>query len=277
MPTGAALPESARGLRSVPSGTRSLWQHQVVPPGHSSSVAKHPRAWTTLAAQGRHQGCCWLPSLRCQGVPEAAAPQAAPPAPSPSGCCEGTPRRAGGRARPLQQTRGEPPALTGEVLPSMGRGRGWAGLRAAARPCQRRGAERGQLRGRARSCLALARQCQRRQQTRPTCPAPAPPVSQRCGRSSDTCALRPAGMRGRAGGDTRPQERQHPAVPRCSPGCLPTRAPLPPLCAPTAILPSREAQPCPARRTSLLAPRSQEFPVPKEMKCRFPLVSLEAF
>lgn len=131
----------------------------------------------------------------CQGVLEAAAPQAAPPAPSPSGCCEETPRRAGGRDRSLHQTpRGARPSSPGAprapkpgaartyrggfAVHGPGSGLGWAQSSGTAMPAARCRAEPAP-RGRGRRCLAsgLVRQC--REQTSRTCrPAPAPPVSQ---------------------------------------------------------------------------------------------------
>lgn len=144
------------------------------------------------------------------------------------------------------------PALTGEVLPSMGRARGWAGLRAAARPCQQRGAEQGQLGwGRPGRCLAsgLVRQCQQR--SKPV--GPARPRRRRFPKSSTTPALcRPARgpcERGRAG----PREQRRPGAPLAHPN------PLPPLCAPHSLThPPAALLPGPAQGRGCTAVPSQE-------------------
>lgn len=155
--------------------------------------------------------------------------------------------------------RPEPPALTGDILPSMDRDRGWAGLRAAARPCQQRGAEQSQLGGagaggvwRAGSYVSASAR------SKPVGPAAR---LQRlrfpnCSRHSlqNTCPVRPARGCG-AGpegpgesasceqGRPGPREQQHAGIPCCSSGCLPTQAPLPPLCAPHSRTHSSPAQP----------------------------------
>lgn len=174
------------------------------------------------------------------------------PPPNPEGSGSLEPRSA---PRPSQ----EPPALTGEVLPSMGRDRGWAGLRAAARPCQQRGAEQSQLCGagaggvwRAGSYVSGSAR------SKPV--GPAARLRRRrfpnCSRRSlqNTCPV--PGMRGRASGALgigSRGEQQHPGVPSCSPGCCPPKPSFPlsvPPTHPQLSCPAKyrggDVQPCPA-------------------------------
>lgn len=146
----------------------------------------------------------------------------------------------------------EPPALTGEVLPSMGRDQGWAGLRAPARSCQQRGAEQSQLRGaggawRAGSYVSAgskpvgpAARLQRRRfpncsrrSLQNICPVPAGPGMR--GRGSGALGIREQVRPG-------PRAQQHPGVPRCSPGC--PSPPSSPLCPPL----THPQLSCPAKR-----------------------------
>lgn len=136
-----------------------------------------------------------------------------------------------------------------------GSGLGWAQSCGTAMPAARCRAEPAR-RGRGRRCLAsgLVRQCQRQEQTCRTCrPAPAPPVSQllQAQPAKHLPCAAGLGMRGRARGARGiceqgrpgPREQQHAGIPCCSSGCLPTQAPLPPLCAPHSRTHSSPAQP----------------------------------
>lgn len=196
----------------APTGSTSPPHQPISPVGKSAPAWKSNSAGVpdaSSAGTGLKPGmlaAVLLPPC-AEGVPEAAAPQAARPGsfspPAATGCCEGNapesrrerpgpppnPKESGA-VRPQSNPRysspgqswGSCPRLTGEVFPSIGRCR--AGLGSQLRhshPSLRR-AKSGP-RGRGRMCLAsgLVRQCQRRarRETSPTCrPAPPPPVSQ---------------------------------------------------------------------------------------------------